>query len=182
MFSHLAFFDSQLALALSVFLLTLAYEDAATLLAVTLGMAGRLDPRLGFACAFVGIWAGDMGLYFVGSRVGGKLTESKWTKRLLSSKSLAKADWWFARRGTLTIILSRFIPGSRLPLYVAAGALKQPARIFGAVTGMCAIAWVGAIFIASRFTLFHRLGSGKSIVALGCVLGVAPWLLGRLRL
>jgi membrane protein DedA with SNARE-associated domain len=182
MFSRPAFFDSQLVLALSVFLLTLAYEDGATLLAVTLGMAGRLNPRLGFASAFFGIWAGDMGLYFVGSRVGGKLTESKWTKRFLSSQSLAKAELWFARRGTLTIIVSRFIPGTRLPLYVAAGALRQPARIFGAVTGVCAIAWVAAIFAASRFPLFHRLGSGKSVVALGVVVLLGPSLLGRLRL
>jgi membrane protein DedA with SNARE-associated domain len=182
MFSHAAFFDSQLALALSVFLLTLAYEDAATLLAVTLGMAGRLDPRLGFASAFVGIWAGDMGLYWVGTRIGGRLKYSRWTTRFLSSESLAKAESWFARRGTLTIILSRFIPGSRLPLYVAAGALKQPVRIFGAVTGLCAIAWVGAIFVASRFTFLHRLGSSKSIVALGLLLVLGPWLLGRLWL
>jgi membrane protein DedA with SNARE-associated domain len=181
MFSHPAFFDSQLALALSVFSLTLVYEDGATLLAITLGMTGRLDPRLGFASAFVGIWAGDMGLYWFGSRIGASLTHSRWTTRFLSSESLAKAGSWFARRGTLTIILSRFIPGSRLPLYVAAGALKQPARIFGAVTGLCAIVWLGAIFVASRLTLFHRLGSAKSLVAFGVAVVLGPWLLRTLR-
>src|SRR5215471_4727274 len=119
MFSHQAFFDSQLALALSVFLLTLAHEDAATLLAVTLGMAGRLDPRLGFASAFVGIWAGDMGLYWFGTRIGGRLKNSRWTSRFLSSQSLAKAESLFARRGTLTIILTRLISGRLLRSYPA---------------------------------------------------------------
>jgi len=182
MLPYTTIFHGQYALALSVFLLTFAYEDAATLLAVTLGMAGRLDPRLGFASACVGIWTGDMGLYWVGTRIGGRLKHSRWTTRFLSSESLAKAESWFVRRGTLTIILSRFIPGSRLPLYIAAGALKQPAQIFGAVTGLCAIAWVGAIFVASRFTFFHHLGSSKSIVALGVLLVLAPCLLGKLRL
>src|SRR5690242_8088006 len=146
MSSHLALFDRQPALALSIFLLTFAYEDGATLLAVTLGMAGRLDPRLGFASAIVGIWAGDMGLYMLGAKVGAKVTQSRWMNRFLSPDSLAKAQSWFARRGTLAIILSRFIPGSRLPLYFAAGTLKQPARMFGAVTGVCAVVWVGGIF------------------------------------
>ena len=174
MFSHSAFFDNQLALALSVFLLTLAYEDGATLLAVTLSMAGRLDPRVGFASAFLGIWAGDMGLYVLGSKLGGKLTQSMWMRRFLSIESLAKAQSWFERRGALAIILSRFIPGSRLPLYVAAGALRQPARIFGAVTGLCAIVWVGAIFAVSRTTVVTRLGSGKSVAAVAAVLLIAP--------
>ena len=51
MFSHVPLLNTQAALALSVFLLTFAYEDGATLLAVTLGTAGRLDPRLGLASA-----------------------------------------------------------------------------------------------------------------------------------
>ena len=179
MLPHLALFDSQPALALSIFLLTFAYEDGATLLAVTLGMAGRLDPRVGFASAFVGIWAGDMGLYLFGAKVGGRVAQSKWMNRFLSPESLVKAQSWFDRRGMLAIILSRFIPGSRLPLYFAAGALKQPARLFGAVTGICAIVWVGGIFAASRFTTIP-LGSGKSFAAVAGVLLTGPWLLARL--
>src|SRR6266704_2341799 len=142
MFPHLPFPETQTTLALSVFLLTFAYEDGATLLAVTLGAAGRLDVRLGFASAFLGIWAGDMGLFFAGTKVGGRLQQCAWLRRFVSSESLMKAQAWFARRGTLAIILSRFVPGSRLPLYVAAGALKLPVRLFGSVTGICSVVWV----------------------------------------
>ena len=76
MLAHITLLDTQPALALSVFLLTLAYEDGATLLAATLATAGKLDVRLGFASAFLGIWAGDMGLYFAGTKVGGRLQQS----------------------------------------------------------------------------------------------------------
>jgi membrane protein DedA with SNARE-associated domain len=179
MFSHLALFNSQLALAFAIFLLSFAYEDGATLLAVTLGTSGRLDARVGFASVVFGIWAGDMGLYVFGAKVGGKVALSKWVKRFLSPESLAKAQSWFERRGTLAIILSRFIPGSRLPLYFAAGTLKQPARIFGALTGVCAIVWVGGIFAASRFSIIS-LGSGKSFAAIVVFLLIGPWLLARL--
>jgi membrane protein DedA with SNARE-associated domain len=180
MLSHTTLFHGQSALALSVFLLTFAYEDGATLLAVTLGVAGRLDPRLGFASASLGIWAGDMGLYLLGEKIGGKVGRCGWPTRLVSPASLAKAQSWFARRGMVAIILSRFIPGSRLPLYFAAGALKQPAKIFGSVTGVCALVWVGAIFAVSHFTLLARLSFGRSFAALAVGLFVSPWLLAKL--
>lgn len=180
MSSHLAFLDTQPALALSVFLLTLAYEDGATLLAVTLGTAGRLDPRLGLASAVLGIWSGDVGLYWVGATLGGRLERSRWVRRLVSPDAYIKARSWFERRGTFTIVLSRFIPGSRLPLYVAAGALRQPARLFASVTGVCALVWVSAIFAATRFTPISRLGPSRSFAVLVIALLVVPWVLAKL--
>ena len=180
MFFHLAFLDTQAALALSVFLLTFAYEDGATLLAVTLGTAGRLDPRLGLASAFLGIWGGDIGLYWVGATLGSRLEQSSWARRFVSPQAYIRARSWFQRRGTFTIVLSRFIPGSRLPLYVAAGALKQPARLFASVTGICAVVWVSAIYTASRFTAISRLSAGKSFPIFAVALLLGPWLLARL--
>jgi membrane protein DedA with SNARE-associated domain len=180
MASHLAFLDTQAALALSVFLLTFAYEDGATLLAVTLGTTGRLDPRLGLASAFLGIWGGDVGLYWVGATLGSRLEQSRLAKRFVSPQAYTRARSWFERRGIFTLVLSRFIPGSRLPLYVAAGALKQSARLFASVTGICAIVWVGAIYAASRFTAISHLSAGKWFPAFAAALLLAPWLLARL--
>ena len=180
MLSHLLYPGNQTALALSVFLLTFAYEDGATLLAVTLGMAGRLDPRLGLASAFLGIWSGDMGLYLAGARLSGRIENFRWVKRVVSSESFEKAKLWFARRGVLTIISSRFIPGSRLPIYLAAGALNQPVRIFASVTGICAIVWVSAIFAASHFASITRLNPGRSFLLVSLALLVGRWLLPKL--
>ena len=168
------------ALALSVFFLTFAYEDGATLLAVTLGMAGRLDPRLGLASAFLGIWSGDMGLYLAGARLSGRIENFRWVKRVVSSESFEKAKLWFARRGVLTIISSRFIPGSRLPIYLAAGALNQPVRIFASVTGICGIVWVSAIFAASHFASITRLNPGRSFLLVSLALLVGRLLLAKL--
>src|SRR5262249_9302191 len=109
----------------------------------------------------------------------GILARSRWMNHFLSPDSIPKAQSWFERRGTLTIILSRFVPGSRLPLYFVAGTLKQPARIFGAVTGVCALVWVSGIFAATRFSIIP-LGSGKSFAAVAVSLLIGPWLLTRL--
>ena len=174
MFPHLPFPETQTTLALSVFLLTFAYEDGATLLAVTLGAAGRLDPRLGFASAFLGIWVGDMGLFMVGSSVGRRAANSQWLTRFVSSDSLCKAQSWFAKRGPLTIVMSRFLPGSRLPLYIAAGALKLPARLFSTITGVCSAVWVAAIFTVWRFTPASH-ASARVLWLVAAAMLLSPW-------
>ena len=108
------------------------------------------------------------------------MEQAKWAKRLVSPAAYIKARSWFERRGTFTIVMSRFIPGSRLPLYVAAGALKQPAQLFASVTGICAIVWVSAIFAASRFTAIPRLGAGRSFAFIAVALLIGPWAVAKL--
>ena len=44
----------------------------------------------------------------------------------VSEASVERSARWFARRGTYVILLSRFVPGSRLPLFIAAGVLRAP--------------------------------------------------------
>ena len=171
--------NAQLSLAIFVFLFTLLYEDAATLLAATLGIAGRLDVRLGFLSAFLGIWAGDMGLYVVGSQMGQRVGESRWFRRFISAESLSRAQSWFARRGTVTIALSRLVPGSRLPLYFAAGALKYPASLFGLLTGICSLLWVGAIFLSLRFSPVAHFTPWKALATLSVGLLLCPWLVAK---
>lgn len=162
--------ETQATLALGVFLLSFAYEDGATLLAAALGAAGRLDVRLGLVSAFLGIWIGDMGLYALGSGIGRRAVSSRWSGRFLSPESLAKAETWFQRRGPLAIVISRFVPGSRLPLYMAAGALQLPLRLFTTLTGICSAVWVGAIFTAWHFAPKTGLHN-TSLVALALLLG-----------
>src|SRR6266853_305425 len=116
--------ETQAALALSIFLATFIYEDGATLLAATLSASGSLDPRIGLLTTFLGIWVGDMGLYGLGSSFGSRTARSRWLQKYLRSESLAKAERWFVKHGSFALVMSRAIPGSRLPLYVAAGALR----------------------------------------------------------
>ena len=162
--------ETQAALALSIFLATFIYEDGATLLAATLSASGRLDPGIGLLTAFLGIWLGDMGLYGLGSSLG--RTQSRWLQKHLKPGSLAKAESWFATRGSLALVMSRAIPGSRLPLYVAAGALRFPVRLFAKTTAACSAVWVSTIFAIWRFLPKNSSGHPKLL----------PWLLIALLL
>jgi membrane protein DedA with SNARE-associated domain len=169
--------ETQVALAISIFVGTLVYEDGATVLAATLSSSGRLDPTLGLLAAFVGIWVGDIGLYAMGSTLGAYTARSRRLQKLLKPESLAKAQGWFARHGSMALVMSRAIPGSRLPLYLAAGALRLPLRQFVRITGICAGIWVSVIFAIWRFI---PTGPGKLLPwILTAIMLLVPWFAGK---
>ncbi len=172
--------ETQAALALFIFLATFIYEDGATLLAAMLSASGGLDPRIGLLTTFLGIWAGDMGLYGLGSSFGRRTAHSRWLQKYLRPESLAKAEGWFAKHGSLALVMSRAIPGSRLPLYVAAGALRLPVRLFARTTAVCSAVWVTAIFTIWRFLPRPSSGHQKLLPWLLTALVLfAPWLLSK---
>jgi len=171
---------TQAALALSIFFATFIYEDGATLLAATLSASGSLDPWIGLLTTFVGIWVGDMGLYGLGSCFGRRTAPSRWLQKYLRPESLAKAEGWLAKHGSFALVMSRAIPGSRLPLYVAAGALRLPFRVFAKTTAVCSAVWVCAIFAIWRFIPKTSSGHKKSLPwLLTASVLLAPWLLSK---
>src|SRR6266853_1328478 len=172
--------ETQAALALSIFFATFIYEDGATLLAATLSAGGSLQPRIGLLATFLGIWVGDMGLYGLGSSFGRRTAQSRWLQKYLRPESLAKAEGWFLKHGSFALVMSRAIPGSRLPLYVAAGALRLPIRLFARITGICSAVWVSAIFAIWRFIPKTSSGHQRLLPWLITALVLfAPWLLGK---
>src|SRR5258708_7696849 len=178
-FSH-SLPETQAALALSIFLATFIYEDGATLLAATVSASGALDPRIGILTTFLGVWMGDMGLYGLGSSFGRRTAESHWLQKYLRPESLAKAEDWFASPGSLALVMSRAIPGSRLPLYVAAGALRLPVRLFAKTTAICSAVWVSAIFAIWRFIPKTSSGHQRLLPWIITALVLfSPWLLGK---
>ncbi|MEM8932340.1 MAG: alpha/beta fold hydrolase [Acidobacteriota bacterium] len=93
--------------------------------------AGLLVARgsLGFtpavvACA-LGIFVGDLGLYFMG-RLGRPFLHRAPLRWVTRPASLRRSERWFEQRGARVIFLSRFMPGMRVPTYVAAGILGMP--------------------------------------------------------
>src|SRR5208282_3743383 len=180
MLSSHSFPETQAALALSIFLATFIYEDGATLLAATLSASGSLVPRIGLLTSFLGIWLGDMGLYGLGYSFGRWTAQSRWLRKYLRPESISKAEGWFAGHGSLALVMSRAIPGSRLPLYVAAGALRLPVRLFAKTTAACSAVWVSAIFAIWRFVPKISSGHQKLLPWLLTVLLLfAPWLLSK---
>ena len=102
---------------------TLASEDLtciATGLLISRGTIGFLPGTL--AC-LVGIVLGDLLLYAAGRYLGRPAMKRRPLRWFLTDDDLARTSAWFEKRGPGLVITSRFIPGARLPTYVAAGVL-----------------------------------------------------------
>lgn len=155
----------QLWPAALVFLGTFVLEDAAAISAGLLIAAGLLAWPVAFAACFLGIWAGDVGLYAFARTAGRKAFE--WSSLRRFSGRVGQSERWFAARGPVLLISSRVIPGARLPTYLAAGFLRLPFNQFLAVTGGAALVWTTAILFLTQLVgarllpwldVFHRGG------------------------
>jgi pimeloyl-ACP methyl ester carboxylesterase/membrane protein DedA with SNARE-associated domain len=102
---------------------TLISEDLTCIGAGLLAAQGRIDFLPAVAACFVGIFVGDLLLYLAGRYVGRPALEHPPFKWLVRPEQLELSAQWFSRRGGAVILLSRFVPGARLPTYFAAGLL-----------------------------------------------------------
>lgn len=97
---------------------------------------GQVDFGTGVAAAVFALWSGDLLLFGAGRLAARRLrAESRWPRlhdRLRQS-------------GSVAIFASRFVPGSRLPLYLAAGGLGFPALRFAAVLLVAALVWTPVV-------------------------------------
>ena len=130
--------------ALSVTLLaasTFASEDLACVAAGLLVAAGRLSFVTASGAALAGILFGDLGLVLLGRLFGRALLRRAPFRWLLTEAQMRASSAWFRERGPAVILASRFLPGSRLPTYVAAGILHVPARTIAIWLALAAALW-----------------------------------------
>src|SRR5882672_7371467 len=161
-------------------LLTFVQEDVPTVSAALLAAAGNLSWHAGFFGVFLGIWIGDALLYLLARGVGRPLLQRAWAKRFFDPVAVARSEKWFAEKGTWLLLSSRFVPGTRLPTYLAAGFLRLPFGRFLLVTGSAVAVWtVGIFLLAKAFgpDLLHWLqqwnSGGWAVLLLVIALAVA---------
>ncbi len=154
------------AIVLSSYIL----EDPTTVLTGLLVKQGQLDWWVGLTGIFVGIFSGDLGLYAIGWVAGRRALRWRAVARRLPVHQVEALGRWFDRHGWTAVLASRFIPGTRLPLYVAAGALgKEPLR-FAAWTCLAVAIWAPAMLL-----LVVVLG-GAAASPLRAIFGEHSWL------
>jgi len=135
------------AQAVTLGLLTFVQEDIPTVSGALLAAAGNLPWPAAFLGVFLGIWIGDALLYLLARTVGRPLLQRSWAKRFLNANAVARSEQWFGEKGTWLLVSSRFVPGTRLPTYLAAGFLRLPFSRFLLVTGSAVAVWTGGIFL-----------------------------------
>jgi membrane protein DedA with SNARE-associated domain len=130
------------------FLATFILEDLAAVGAGLLLSTGGISWPIAFTACFLGIWMGDAGLYAVARYAGRSWFERSFFRRF--SPRVDQSEKWFAKRGILILIVSRVIPGARLPTYLAAGFLRVPLLRFLLITGVASCAWTIAILLLTQ--------------------------------
>ncbi len=129
---------------------TWVQEDVPTITAALLAAGGRIHPVTAFLACFFGIWLGDVALYLAARWLGRPLLATGLGRRLASPEAVERSEVWFARRGLWLLVLSRVIPGTRLPTYLAAGFLRVSLLRFCLVTAVAVAVWTAAIFAIAQ--------------------------------
>lgn len=136
-----------IAQACAIGLSTFAQEDIPALGSALLVAMGLLDWKTGFLGVFLGIWVGDALLYLLARWFGRPLLEHRWARRFHNPAALARGEQWLRRHGHWILFSCRFLPGTRLPTYLAAGFLRLPIGRFLTVTGLAVAVWTIALFL-----------------------------------
>src|SRR5215469_6424762 len=133
-----------------IVLLSFISEDAATLSSALSMFGGPISWPLSFVACFAGIWLGDLGLYALARCFGKSVLQARWMAQFADEAAIERCQTRFNEHGSLTLLASRFIPGTRLPTYLAAGLLSMPLSCFALVTAFGAVLWIGAVFAAAK--------------------------------
>ncbi|MGC8475721.1 MAG: DedA family protein [Acetobacteraceae bacterium] len=153
----------------AIILATFILEDAATVLAAMAAQSGQVSIPLALASLYVGIVAGDIGLY----GLGWLAARFRLFRRLLPPHAIAPARSWLAGRVFRVVLVSRFLPGVRLPTYTACGFLSADLRRFAAATALATSVWTSGLFVVSLrlgAVLMAHYGAWRWAGAAGLVL------------
>jgi membrane protein DedA with SNARE-associated domain len=167
---------------------TLVSEDLACVGAGLMAAHGRIGFVSAVVACSAGIFFGDLLLFLAGRCLGRAVLDRRPMRWLAREERIEACSRWFARHGPVVILFTRFVPGARLPTYVAAGMLRTSVRTFALYFAAAVTLWtpllVGASMLVGREVLDYlglaRRYAPAALVALGLGLLLVVRLAGRL--
>lgn len=128
---------------------TLISEDIATITAAALVSEGRLSVAAAAVACIVGVYAGDLGLWLAGRLLGRRVLTLSCVARRVNGTGLERlADRIDAHLG-IAVTASRVLPGSRLPMYLAAGIWGRRPVAFAGWSLLAVLLWTPALLLAT---------------------------------
>ena len=111
----------------------------------------------------LGVVIGDGFLYGIGRIWGTRLVDSRWMQRVLPEHKKLKIEDNFHRYGIWVLLFARLLPTIRSPIYMMAGVMRIPFKVFLLADGLYAIPGVSLLFLPgllARAINSARPGSG----------------------
>ena len=152
----------------AIILATFILEDAATVAAAMQVQDGGLSVGIALASLYAGIVLGDLGLYGLG-RLSARVP---WIAQQLPPHRQETIRAWISGRIFRVVLVSRFLPGLRLPTYTTCGFVGANLRQFAMAAIVATLCWTSLLFGVSlklgQFLMDH-LGAWRWAGAAGFV-------------
>jgi membrane protein DedA with SNARE-associated domain len=174
------------ALYAAAFLAPFVQEDAAVIGTASAAAAGQAEPALLLAAVWAGLLVSDGWKYGAG-RLAHRIP---WAAQQVARPRVAAARDAVLKRLGMALVTARFVPGTRIPLYLACGVFRAPAVKFLALIGLSASAYVGlcyGLFVVLGASLGEEMRQRLPWIAGGAVCAIlllvwgGPWLMRRMR-
>lgn len=137
---------------ISIFFGTFVLEDVALVSSIALMSQGKMSWGNAFMACFLGISIGDLGLYLLG--FAANKFEFIRRSRLFKKNQDILHTMQQSKLLSYSIVLSRFIPGTRFVTYVGAGFLSYPIIPFIILTVVSVFFWVLAAISAGQSLIY----------------------------
>jgi membrane protein DedA with SNARE-associated domain len=137
------------ALFAAIFFLPFLQEDAAVIGAATASLLGLAPTHLLFITIVLGLLASDAWKYWIGRWA----RRYQWAHKFAEKPGVSVAGDLVRKEFVQTMLTARFVPGTRVPTYVACGFFKAHYGKYLVVLTMTA-----TLYVVIMFTLFHSLG------------------------
>jgi membrane protein DedA with SNARE-associated domain len=157
---------------------TLGSEDLTTIAAGVLVGRGELPAWTAVLACGMGIYLGDLGLWIAGRVLATRALTYPRVIRLLPPGGPGQLRDWIERHPRVAVLGSRFTPGTRVPLYLAAGACRVSFMTF-ARWSLAAVAVWTPMLIGLSAAAGERVSGwiviGRIGVIVIAVTGFAVW-------
>lgn len=130
---------------LAIIVATFVSEDLTCIAAGLAAASGRISGWSAIGAAGFGIWLGDLGLFAAGKYIGRAALTRAPIKWLVHAEDVEVSSQWFKHKGLTVIFATRFVPGTRLPTYFAAGVLGAGFWRFAFLTALAVAVWAPLI-------------------------------------
>lgn len=137
------------ALYAGLFLLPFLQEDAAVIAAATAAINHQGPLTYIFIAVLLGLTASDVWKYWLGYFA----RKYKWAHKFAEKPGVSVAGDLVRQDLAKTLYAARFIPGTRIPTYVACGFFQAPYFKFVALVVLTAFTYVSI-----SFAVFHTVG------------------------
>ena len=133
-----------------LFVLPFVQEDAAVIVAATASLADAAPIVYLFAAILAGLTASDVWKYWIGHFA----RRNAFAHKFAEKPGVSVAGDLVRNELAKTLFAARFVPGTRIPTYLACGFFQIPYLKFVGVVILTAFTYV-----AVSFALFHTIGA-----------------------